>query len=52
MTASTLTYLVAREHINDLRREAHLHRLATELRGARRSRPRVPRLRVRRVARA
>ena len=30
MTATTLTYLAAREHINDLRREAERHRRAAD----------------------
>jgi hypothetical protein len=52
MTASTITYLVAREHISDLHRDADRHRLAAELRAALRVRLAVPRLRARRVPRA
>ncbi|HTX12316.1 MAG TPA: hypothetical protein VME22_27110 [Solirubrobacteraceae bacterium] len=36
----TLTYLAAREHINDLRREAERARRASKLRSSRRPRPR------------
>jgi hypothetical protein len=52
MTATSPTYLTAREHIDDLQREALRHRLAAELRGPRRPWLRVLRPRTRRVARA
>jgi hypothetical protein len=51
MTATTLTYIAAREHINDLRREADRHRRAGEVttpRGLKRS---IPRSLARRVGR-
>jgi len=52
MTASTITYLIARQRINDLHRDADRHRLGAELRAARRVRLAVPRLHGRRVHRA
>ena len=52
MTASTITYLAAREHINDLQREADRRRLATEHRAPRRARLTIPRAFTRRVPRA
>jgi hypothetical protein len=36
MTATSLTYLLAREHINDLRREAKRERRAAHVRSSRR----------------
>jgi hypothetical protein len=51
MTATTFTYLVAREHINDLRREAERHRLAAEVATPRLVRFSIPRLFARRIAR-
>jgi hypothetical protein len=51
MTACTITYFVAREHVNDLQRAADRHRLAAKHRAPRRVRLTVPRLLARRVAR-
>lgn len=51
MTATTLTYLAAREHINDLRRDADLHRRTTEVSSPRRFRLALPRRFARHVAR-
>jgi hypothetical protein len=52
MTATTCSYLVARERIDDLRREAERHRLAAEVATPRRVRFSIPRLFARRLARA
>ncbi len=55
MTASTITYLIAREHINDLIRDAERRRHVAEVRspdGVRLSLPRVFTRRVRRAATA
>jgi hypothetical protein len=52
MTATALTYLAAQEHVNDLRREAERHRRAASSAAPKRGRLTVPRLSVRRSARA
>ncbi len=52
MTATTLTYLAAQEHINELRREAERHRRPAELTAPKRVRLTIPRLFARRIARA
>jgi hypothetical protein len=44
MTATAITYLAAREHINDLRREADHGRLVADARPARRIRTSVLRM--------
>jgi hypothetical protein len=49
MTATSLTYLVAQEHINDLLREADRNRRAAEVRPSRRSTLAAPRRFARRV---
>ena len=49
MTAASLTYLAAREHINDLLREAEHSRRAAEVRPSRRSTLATPRRFARRV---
>jgi 4-oxalocrotonate tautomerase len=51
-TASTTTYLAARAHIDDLQREAHLQRMAAELRAPRRVRLALPHRLARRIPRA
>jgi hypothetical protein len=51
MTATTFTYLVAHEHIDDLRREAERHRLTAEVAAPRPVRFSIPRLVARRNAR-
>jgi hypothetical protein len=51
MTATTLTYIVAREHISDLRREAERRRRASEAATPRTVRHSVPRLLPRRIGR-
>ena len=51
MTATTLTYVAAREHNNDLRREAERNRRAADLGAPRRIILSVPRPFARRVAR-
>jgi hypothetical protein len=50
MTATSLTYLVAQEHTNDLRREAERDHLAAEVAAPKRVRLTVPRLLARRAA--
>jgi hypothetical protein len=52
MTATSLTYLAAQEHINELRHEAERHRRAAELTAPKRVRLTIPRLFARRIARA
>jgi hypothetical protein len=52
MTATSLTYLAAREHIDDLRRDADRHRRAAQARPARRVRLSILRALARRNARA
>ena len=52
MTATTLTYIAAQEHINDLLRNAERHHRAAEARSPRRVRLSVPRVFARRVPRA
>jgi hypothetical protein len=51
MTATTLTYLVSQEHINDLMREAESSRRAAEVGSTRRVRLAVSRVFTRRVPR-
>jgi len=51
MTATSLTYLAAQEHINDLLREAKHSRRAAEVRRSRRSTLATPRRFARRVVR-
>ena len=46
---TTMTYLFAQEHINDLRREARDAQLAAQLRRKRRLTLTPPRLRLRRL---
>ena len=50
MTATTLTYLAAQEHVNELRREAERHRRAAELTAPTRVRLTISRLFARRIA--
>ena len=52
MTASHLTYLAAREHINDLVRDADRRRVAADARSARRLGLSIPRVLIRRSPRA
>jgi hypothetical protein len=52
MTASHLTYLAAREHINDLMRDADRRRIAAEARPPRRLAIWIPRVLARRATRA
>jgi hypothetical protein len=51
MTATSITHLVAQEHINDLLREAEHSRRAAEVRPSRRSTLSAPRRFARRVVR-
>lgn len=51
MTATSLTYLAAREHINDLMRDAERGRRVAEARCPRRIRFPIPRVFARRAAR-
>jgi hypothetical protein len=51
MTATDLTYLAAKEHINDLMREAERSRRAAEVGSPRRVRLSIPRVFTRRVPR-
>jgi hypothetical protein len=51
MTSTPLTYIVAQEHINDLRRQAVRHRLATDVASPRPVRFSIPRRFARRLAR-
>jgi hypothetical protein len=52
MTATTtMTYLVAHEHINDLRRDAERNRLAAQIRPRRRMHLPIPRIVGRRATR-
>jgi hypothetical protein len=51
MTATSLTYIAAQEHIDDLRREAGRHRLAAGVATPRPVRFSIPRLFARRNAR-
>ena len=48
MTASHLTHLAAREHVNDLVRDADRRRLATDARSPRRLAISIPRVLARR----
>ena len=52
MTATTLTYLAAREHVNDLLREAQRNRRAADVPAPRRLTLSIPRPFARRVGRA
>ena len=52
MTATTLTYLAAREHVNDLLREAERNRRAADVPAPRRLTLSIPRPFARRVGRA
>jgi hypothetical protein len=51
MTSTPLTYIVAQEHINHLRREAERHRRAAEVATPRPVRFSIPRRFARRTAR-
>jgi hypothetical protein len=51
MTAATLTYLIAQEHINDLMRDAERRRRVAEVRPLGRLRLSFPRVFARRAAR-
>jgi hypothetical protein len=51
MTAATLTYLIAQEHINDRMRNAEHRRRIAEVRAPGRFRLSLPRVFARRVAR-
>ena len=50
MTATTVTYLVAQEHVNDLMRDAERCRRVAEAGGPRRIRFSIPRVFARRAA--
>ena len=50
MTHTTLTYLAAQEHINDLMRDAERRRRVVEARAPRRVRLSIPRVFARRAA--
>ena len=51
MTASTLTYIVARERINDLRRDAERHHRASEVAAPRAVKRSLPKLFARWIGR-
>ena len=51
MTHTTLAYVAAQEHINDLMRDAERRRRVAQARAPRRIRLSIPRLFARRVAR-
>jgi hypothetical protein len=51
VTATALTYIVAQEHINDLRRQAERHRRVVEVRAPQRVRLSIPRALARRATR-
>jgi hypothetical protein len=51
MTATTLTYFAAREHVNDLRREAERNRRRADVSAPRRITLSIPRPFARRVGR-
>jgi hypothetical protein len=52
MIATTITYLAAQEHVNDLRRDADRDARAAQIRSPRRVRLAIPRLPGRRPPRA